>query len=264
MVGIGNTARRAVGLILFEHPFNERTRFLIRLEYLFKRLFTFAQSAKPEDQHVCFGVLFEIMELCDRGDFRAWVLQEIDKQKVNLESYRDYPEVDIAVLDDSIRRLSEVSRNLSATHKLGSHLRDNEWLMALRSRFLTPGSTSPMDMPSYGAWLNSAEPERVEAIKQLIRPFMPLYEAIAMVLKTLRDAAEPDFESTRSNGCYEKSIGGRIYQMARVWVPQGHRIYPEISGNKHVVMLRFYRLDENFRQHLIMEPVGFKMALCNI
>ena len=251
-------------MILFEHPFNERTCFLIRLEYLFKRLFTFAQSAEAEHQHVCFGILFEIMELCDRGDFRAWVLQEIEKQKVNLESYRDYPEVDVEVLDASIKRLSEVSRNLAACQKLGAHLRDNEWLMSLRSRFLTPGATSPMDMPSYGAWLNSNEPERVAIIKQLIRPFMPLYEAIAMVLKILRDAAEPDFESTRDNGFFEKSIGGRIYQMARVWVPQGHRIYPEISGNKHVVMLRFYRLDEQFRQHLIMEPVGFKLALCNI
>lgn len=251
-------------MILFEHPFNERTRFLIRLEYLFKRLFTFTQSKDAEHQHVCLGLLFEIMELCDRGDFRGWVLQEIEKQKINLESYRSYPEVDTKILDASIKRLTEVSEKLAGAHKLGAHLRENEWLMSVRSRFLTPGATSPMDMPSYGAWMASAEPERQEAMKQLIRPLLPLYEAIAMVLKILRDAVEPDFESTRENGFFEKSIGGRVYQIARVWVPQGGRIYPEISGNKHVVMVRFYRLSEQFRQQLIMDSIGFKLALCNI
>ncbi|ETD68943.1 hypothetical protein V757_09715 [Pelistega indica] len=237
---------------------------MIRLEYLFQQLIAYSQSPTPASQHVTFSMLFEIMDVCDRGDSRNWVLQEIDKQKASLESFRHTPGVDIESLDKTLLQLTTVAKNLQTSTKLGFYVRENEWLLSLKNRFLTPGGTSPMDFPSYTAWLNGNESERVRVIQQLIAPFMPMYEAITQSLRVLREAALPSMESSKDNGVFEKSIGGKVYQMARVWLPKGQRIYPEISGNKHVIMIRFFRISENFRQQLITEPQGFRMALCQI
>ena len=81
-------------MILYEYPFNERIRSVMRLEYLFKRLFAFAGASDPMQQHVALSVLFEIMDSCDRAEVRTGILQDIDKQKTNLEAYRNYPDVD--------------------------------------------------------------------------------------------------------------------------------------------------------------------------
>ncbi len=237
---------------------------MIRLEHIFKQLFTFSQSLDAANQHVAFAMLFQLMDVCDRGDCRNWVLQEIEKHKQSLEAYRHFPEIDTQALDATIQRLNKVAKSLVSCNKLGSHIRENEWLLTLRNRFLTPGATSAMDFPSYTAWLSGRDVERQGIIQELVQPFMPLYEAIHETLLVLREAAVPSMESSNSNGVFEKSIGGKVYQMVRVWVPEGKRIYPEISGNKHVVMIRFFQINEHFRHQLVMEPVGFKMALCQL
>lgn len=251
-------------MILYEHPFNERTRFMIRLEYLFQQLLHFSRLPQAEYQHVVFAVLFQLMDVCERGDCRNWVLQEIEKQKTNLESYRDFPEIDDKALDAVMQKLSAVTKPLASCGKLGSHIRENDWLMSLRNRFTNPGTTSPMDCPSYSAWLNIREVERVSVLENLIQPFLPLYETVQQVLDLLRSAAVPEPQSSKVNGVFEKAIGGKTYQMIRVWVPANKGIYPEISGNKHVVMIRFFKINERFRQQLLTEPLGFKMALCQV
>lgn len=237
---------------------------MIRLEYIFKQLFAFSKGFSAENQHVAFATLFQLMDVCDRGDCRNWVLQEIEKQKHSLETYRHFPEIDTKALDETVQRLDKVGKALANSSKLGSHIRENEWLLTLKNRFLTPGATSAMDFPAYEAWLSGNELERQRVLQELIQPFMPLYEAIHENLAVLREAAEPKMESSKPNGVFEKSIGGKIYQMVRVWVPEGKRIYPEISGNKYVVMIRFFQIDEHFRHRLVMESVGFKMALCQL
>lgn len=251
-------------MILYEHPFNERTRYMIRLEYLFKQLFEFSRLPEPMYQHVAFSILFEILDVCERGDCRNWVIQEIEKQKINLESLRNHPDVQKNLLDDTLNKLNRVSKNLTAVNKLGGHMRESEWLMSLRNRFVTPGATSPMDSPSYNAWMNGSESERLQVMRNLVDPFMPLYDAIAMSLMVLREAAEPTEEVTGSSGVFEKSVGGRIYQMVRVWLPTGDRIYPEMSGNKYVVMIRFFKINKDFEQSFIKHPIQFKMALCHV
>ncbi|NEN76503.1 cell division protein ZapD [Pelistega sp. NLN82] len=251
-------------MILYEHPFNERIRYMIRLEYLFQQLLTFSKSPSAEGLHVAFAILFQIMDVCDRGDCRNWVLQEIEKQKASLESYRTFPDIDEQVLNATIQKLNQVSQQLASARKPGSHIRENEWLLSLKNRFLTPGSTSAMDIPSYTAWLNGNHQDCLHIFHQLIVPFMPLYNAVSQALSVIREAAIPHMESSKTNGFFEKNIGGRIYQMARIWLSANQRIYPEISANKHVVMIRFFRINDHFKQILMTEPIGFKMALCQI
>lgn len=237
---------------------------MMRLEYLFQQLFSFSQSPDAKDQHVALGALFQLLDVCDRGDCRTWVLQELEKQKMSLEHYQDFPEIDTRALDITIKKLNTVAHNLASGNKLGTHIRANNWLLTLRNRFLMPGTTSPIDFPAYAAWLSGPEQDRVRVIQNLVKPFMPLYEAIQQSLALLRDAAEPQEESSKSNGVFEKTIGGKVYQMARIWVPSGRRIYPEMSGNKHIVMIRFFRMKDDFSHQLLSEPLAFKLALCQI
>lgn len=251
-------------MILYEHPFSERTRYMIRLEYLFKRLFAFSHNPSPETQHITFDALFEILDVCDRGDCRNWILQEIEKQRTGLEHQRVLPHANRERIDDKISTLEKAAHTLASSNKLGSHIRENEWLMSLRNRFWTPGATSPMDLPAYTAWLHRQASERMTVMQSLIDPYMPLYHAICLVLEGIREAQVPTQAMTDATGLYEQSLGGQTYHILRIWVPKGLGLYPEISANKYILMLRFFRITEHFKHQTLDSRVPFTMALCQL
>ena len=49
-------------LILYEYPFNERIRTLLRLEDLFERLYFFAAHEHAFEHHAALVTLFEILD----------------------------------------------------------------------------------------------------------------------------------------------------------------------------------------------------------
>jgi cell division protein ZapD len=55
-------------LILYEYPFNERIRTLLRLEDLFERFTFFLTQEDPREHHVALTTLFEIAEVAGRAD----------------------------------------------------------------------------------------------------------------------------------------------------------------------------------------------------
>lgn len=59
-------------LILYEYPFNERIRTLLRLEDLFERLDFFLAQEHPLQHHVALTTLFEIVDVAGRADIIKW------------------------------------------------------------------------------------------------------------------------------------------------------------------------------------------------
>ena len=84
------TARR---VITYEYPLNERIRTLLRLEDLFERSRHFIARTDPHDHHMALLTLFEILEVSSRADLKSDLLQELERQKQVLLSFRNNPEI---------------------------------------------------------------------------------------------------------------------------------------------------------------------------
>ena len=127
-------------LILYEYPFNERIRTLLRLEDLFERLDFFLAQEHPLQHHVALTTLFEIVDVAGRADLKSDLLKELDRQRQTLSALRANPQIDQDALDAVISELETASGNLTATHgKAGQLIADNEWLTSIRSRAIIPG-----------------------------------------------------------------------------------------------------------------------------
>ena len=85
-------------MILYEHPFNERVRTYLRLEYLFRRFELLLQRDHPADHHFCFSTVFEIVDVGGRADLKSDVLKDLERHKQQFQSYRGNPSVAEAVL----------------------------------------------------------------------------------------------------------------------------------------------------------------------
>jgi cell division protein ZapD len=175
-------------LIRYEHPLNERIRTLMRLEDLYARVLFFSARSDAPDHHAALSALFEITDVAARADLKTDILQELERQKQLLGSLRSNPAIDTNVLDPLLSDIDRVTgAMLGQTGKVGAHLRDNEWLMAIKQRAVIPGGVCEFDLPSYHYWLNSDPEQRKADLQAWIAPFLPIHDGLGIILRLLRD-----------------------------------------------------------------------------
>ena len=71
-------------MIIYEYPFNERIRTLLRLEDLFDKADHFIQQTGKQEHHVALVTLFEILEVAGRADLKMDLIQELERQRQTL------------------------------------------------------------------------------------------------------------------------------------------------------------------------------------
>lgn len=253
-----------LALILYEYPLNERIRTLLRLEDLFIRFDHFASQAGPLEHHVALTTLFEILEVGSRADLKSDLLQELERQRQTLMAFRDNPNVSSKALERVLADIDGASQQLSSvTGKTGQHLRDNEWLMSIRSRAIIAGGTCEFDLPSYHAWLNRPADSRLRDIAGWAAPFRPLRDSLVIVLQMLRKSAQRQVVSTQQ-GSFQQTLGGKVYQMLQIRVQPSSGAIPEISANKYMLWIRFTSQGGDLRPKPFDGNVEFELALCNL
>jgi len=250
-------------VILYEYPFNERVRNLLRLEHMFDRLFYFSQPGDARLHQVAVATLFDILDVTERSDVKGSLLQDIEKQRAALAALRGHPGAEQEPLEHLLRKLEQIVSRLVAQGRTGQALRDNEWLVSLRGRIGIPGGPTQMDMPSYYAWQMRGEAPRCADLQRWAAPLHPLREGVSMVLHLLRGSSDPE-DFLAEGGCYQQMLSGKACQLVRVWIGKEENVFPEISANKYMVWIRFAVPGRIGKPQPIPRDVPFKMALCNV
>jgi cell division protein ZapD len=250
-------------LIVYEYPFNERIRTLLRLEDLYEKFKFFVAQEHPLQHHVALATIFDMLEVAGRADLKSDLLQELERQKQSLLGYRSNPAVAKEALDAVLAELDTVSNALvNAQGKTGQNVRDNEWLMSIRGRTIIPGGACEFDLPSYHAWQRRSAEQRYADIMGWFTPLAPLFEALALVLRLLRDSGGP-VKIIASSGSYQQMLQGKVYQMLRLSVDEALGAIPEISANKYMLWVRFTTQGGDLKPKPLEEDVPFELTLCN-
>lgn len=251
-------------MILYEYPLNERIRTLLRLEDLFERLDVFARRENALDHHVALTTLFDIMDVAARADLKSDLLQELDRQRQTLIGFKSNPDVSLEALDRVLRQIDDAWNGLNAiTGKTGQHVRDNEWLMSIRSRTIIAGGACEFDIPSYYAWQNRSAELRLRDIATWAGPFRPLQDCLSIVLKLLRESAQRSVVIA-TNGGFQQPLQGKVYQMVQVRIDPALNAIPEVSANKYLLWVRLTSQDGDLRPKPFEQNAEFEIAVCNL
>ena len=251
-------------MILYEYPFNESIRTMLRLEHLFDRLAQLIARDAPVDHHFALSTVFEIMDVASRADLKSDLLKDLERQKAQLNGYRGNPSISESALDDVLGRIDHAFNGLNQLHgKAGAALTGNEWLMSIRSRISIPGGTCEFDLPAYYAWQKHEPARRRADLLQWAGTLMPLAEALSVLLGLLRDAGVPH-KVVAPGGQFQQSLPpGRVFQLLRVRLPAGQDLVPEISGHRLMVSIRLMRQDAEGRLKPIGDDASFELTLCS-
>lgn len=250
-------------MILYEYPCHERIRALLRVEYLFDRLFFFVKGTDAHHHQIAVAALFDLLDICDRSDLRGAVLQDLERHRGVLSNLARHPGVDEQALSVMLAEIQDAISELGGVGRIGQVLRDNEWLASLRGRLSIPGGTSQIDIPSYFSWQLKPVEVRVQDLNNWMQPFMPLYRALSLILRVLRDAGDVS-EYVARQGQYQEMVGGKVFQLLRVWVDDACQAFPEMSANKHVIWIRFSMQDNELRPQPVTQDIPFRLARCHI
>ncbi|MEO8407673.1 MAG: cell division protein ZapD [Oxalobacteraceae bacterium] len=250
-------------MILYEYPFNERIRTLLRLEDLYEKFIFFLHQEHALQHHVALSTIFEMLEVAGRADLKSDLLQELERQKQTLIGFKSNPNVETRRLDEILLELDRISTALLAAQgKTGQNVRDNEWLMSIRGRTIIPGGACEFDLPSYYAWQHRPAQQRFDDISEWFSPLLPLFDALNLILRLLRESGSTSTIIAQS-GTYQQMLQGKVYQMLRLAIDEELGCIPEISANKYMLWVRFGCHDGSMKPKTFDGDVPFELTLCN-
>lgn len=251
-------------MISYEYPLNERIRTLLRLEDLYAKLDHFSSSDGALEHHVALITLFEVLEVAGRAELKVDLMQELERQRQTLMGFRNNPDISEQALNDALHEIEQAMTSLHAmSGKIGQYLRENEWLMAIRSRAAIPGGVCQFDLPSYHYWLNRDANTRRVDLNNWIGPMLPIRDGLAIVLRLLRSSGDAESLVART-GLFQLTLTGRASQMVRVVVEDGMQVVPEISANKFALNIRFLGLETVTRARATDRDVRFNLTFCSL
>ena len=250
-------------MTVYEYPFNERIRTLLRLEDLYEKFRFFVAQDHALQHHVALSTIYEMLEVAGRADLKSDLLQELERQKQTLLSFKSNPNVESERLNAVIADVEQTSSALLAIQgKTGQHIRDNEWLMSIRGRTIIPGGACEFDLPSYYAWQQLSSQQRRADIMNWFGPLEPLFGAITIILRLLRESGRATHIMAIA-GSFQQMLQGRTYQMLRVAIDENLGAIPEISANKYVLWIRFTSQGGDLKPKAFDSDVPFELTLCN-
>jgi cell division protein ZapD len=250
-------------LVLYEYPFNEGIRTMLRLEHLFDRLGQLVARDAAVDHHFALATVFEIMDVASRADLKSDLLKELERHRTQLQGYRGHPGISEAALDEVTARIDHAFNGLNLLQgKAGQALASNDWLMSIRSRINIPGGTCEFDLPAYYAWQQHDPAHRRSDLEGWTATLLPMAEALQVLLGLLRDSGAPQ-RLVAVAGHYQQSLpAGRAYHLMRVHVAPGTDLVPEITGHRLMVSIRFMKPDAEGRLRHAGADTAFDLSLC--
>jgi cell division protein ZapD len=251
-------------VITYEYPLSERIRTLLRLEDLFEKMLYFVDTEGSVEHHVALVTLFDILEIASRADLKFDLVQELERQRQILLSFRNNPDISEDALSGALYEIEQSSAALlSMQGKTGQYLRENEWLMSIRNRVGIPGGVCEFDLPAYHFWLNRDPAQRRSDLTGWVAPLLPIRAGIAIVLRLLRSSGRAE-RQLAAHGAFQQMLSGRTSQLIRLRLSGNQAAVPEISANKYALNIRFTVPDTDMRPKQSDADVEFELTYCNL
>lgn len=249
--------------IIYEQPLNERIRTFLRLETLFEQTRHTLHGESPWDSRMTISSIVEIISLFERGDLKGEVIKELERHTATFHRLQAFPGVDESKLTQILQRLQSHADTLQKmVGKLGQRLKDIELIAMVRQRLTIPGGTCHFDIPMYHYWLQQPRPFRVKFLETWLAEFSPIEESVALLLKLIRESAEPANKQA-VNGFYQQPLEpNNPCQLVIVSVNGHETLFPEISGSRHRISIRFLEAATETRPVQTTNTVDFALSCC--
>ncbi len=250
-------------LILYEHPLNERTRSLLRLEHLFDQTHYHLPLPEVWNSRAAIDGLLGVINIFQRSDLKGDLIKEVDRYRKALHRIGETQVVDEGRLEEILDTLDLVYSKLQSRNgSPGQQLRRNTFLMDILQRSTIPGGNCAFDLPQYHYWLQQPSELRVEQLQQWMATFEEYHDAVSIILTLIRDSSDRVAEEA-NDGIFQQNLDPQQpTQLIRLFLRPDLGCFPEISGGRHRFTIRFLAANETGRPAQLRQLIPFNLATC--
>lgn len=250
--------------LVYEHPLNERIRTLLRIENLFNRLTHYAKSTDAQDMRLSITLLIDLNELLRMSDTRIELARELERCQSALRALEGNPGVDTYKLKQILNDLNECVETIRDNDcQPGAALDGDELITSIKQKVSLAGGACNFDLPAYNFWLHKSTIARQKSLRGWQEDLSIIRKSAELVLSLTRSNAITKKE-TAEGGFYQQSIeSGAPYQLIRIITSRELKCFPEISGGKHRITVRFMEQTETQNRPVQTEKdVKFELHFC--
>ena len=250
--------------LVYEHPLSERIRTLLRVESLFNRLNQYSGSLELWDQRLTISLLLDLNDLLKLSDIKMDLTRELERCKSVLSALEGNPGVDSQKLKHILKDINDCLAAIQDTACMpGAALDRDELIASIKQKSSVAGDICNFDLPAYHHWLNRPTRIRQQCLREWQEDLSIIGKSADLVLSLIRSNASSKKE-TAEGGFYQQSIEANApYQLIRVIIAREVKCFPEISGGKHRITVRFMEQEETQNRPAQTEKdVKFDLHFC--
>ena len=250
--------------LVYEQPLNERIRTLLRIENLFNRLNHYSGSSDLWDMRLTISLLIDLNDLLKWSDIKPDLAKELERCQSVLRALEGNPGVDTYKLKHVLKDINECLATIQDNAcQPGATLDADEMISSIKKRSSLAVGACNFDLPAYHHWLNKSTRARQQRLHEWLEDMLIIQKSTNLVLNLIRGNANPTKEIAKA-GFFQQSIEtGMTYQLIRIIIPGSLKSFPEISGGKHRVTVRFMEQDETVnRPAQVEDDVEFELHYC--
>ena len=250
--------------LVYEYPLNEHVRTLLRIENIFSNLKRYSSSTDALDMRLCINLLLGLNELLKMYDIKSELTRDLERRQSVLRTLEGKPGVDkyklrhiLTDLDGSIVSIRDSDNMASAA------LNTDELLTSIRQKHSLIGGACNFDLPAYQYWLNRPARARQQYLQKWQADLAGIQRGVELALKLLRGDATAKKETAEA-GFFQQSTESDVsYQLIRIISAGELKCFPEVSGGKHRITVRFMEQEDTMKRPVQTEKdVEFTLHFC--
>jgi len=248
---------------IYEYPLSERMRNFMRLENYYQQLLYFAAGNEKFDSQAALTALIEAAYIIDRHDTKSECIQELDRCSASLTKLTDHESINAQALNSI---LDQLQTHLFALQNTSSNfVIEDPVIQAVKQKNSIGSTLNNFEIPIYYYWYNQDPNRRAHDIQKWIKSIEPILEPVTFLTNLLRNSSHFD-SATAEGGFYQNPLNKQNNcHMVRLLLDNDCDVFPEVSGSKHRVSVRFLRTDtDSTRPSQTEDSINFKISLCSI
>lgn len=247
----------------FEFPLTEFIRTVLKIDRLCRFIDSSHSYSTEEEIRNLVMRMLELYSLIARAELKNELIKEVDKRTLRLNRLKNIPQINQLTLKETIASLQSALKELKSI-PTDSYSKPLPYLIdAVKQRQSIPGGQFEFDIPGYQYWLSQGTDNCKLQILEVLSGLSPITKTVSLLLDLIRNSATATTE-TAVNGVFQLTANSDS-ELIIIQPPDKGNLYPEISGGRHRVFIRFMEFtDINNKTNQANKDVTFLLKTCHI
>ena len=249
--------------ISYEQALNDQTRTWLRLEHLFHYINDRSKGLSYFDSRAAVDGVIELLVLLSRLDVQRELISALEGRYRMLKKWQENEGIDRQKLNHFLKRIENTAIKLDKKKFNSTDLLEDKPLLQQVYRYHhLPAGRYGFDIPIYQHWLQRKPQQRRQDLIEWLCVFEPLSKAVDLILYFIRQNALVSQQVAKAGLFQSKLDGSAHVQLVRVIPTSIQNCYPEISGSRHRITIRFF--DWQTRKIPVQneQDIGFELVCC--